>query len=225
MLVGVPDGMGAYLLDATTVRVIMQSESYGPLNWWCSALGCGDSYPFAVNSNGASFTGSHVMYIDYDRAQLAEFMTHEGSAAPMVKDAGNVIKSAYNLAGNMVEPRKESGCTTNPHYSNTDPSGCNDGWNTIMQGTAPERADWVMQSLCSAHLEEKHQWGGRMGVEDTLFLTNEEYTPPPRTCRHDLASTDLMLAHLRPCLDLASLIASLRTCGLALTCFLACLPA
>jgi len=116
------------------------------------------------------------MYIDYDRAQLAEFMTHEGSAAPMVKDAGNVIKSAYNLAGNMVEPRKESGCTTNPHYSNTDPSGCNDGWNTIMQGTAPERADWVMQSLCSAHLEEKHQWGGRMGVEDTLFLTNEEWT-------------------------------------------------
>ena len=29
MLVGVPDGMGAYLLDETTVRVVFQSESYG----------------------------------------------------------------------------------------------------------------------------------------------------------------------------------------------------
>ena len=41
---------------------------------------------------------------------------------------------------------------------------------------APERADWVMQSLCSAHLEERHQWGGALGVEDTLFITNEEWT-------------------------------------------------
>jgi hypothetical protein len=33
-----------------------------------------------------------------------------------------------------------------------------------------------MQSLCSAHLEEKHQWGAGIGVEDDLFLTNEEWT-------------------------------------------------
>jgi len=176
MLVGVPDGMGAYLTDSTTVRIVFQSESYGPLNWWCSAVGCGDSYPFLVNSNGASFTGSHVMYVDYDRAQLADFMTHDRSAAPMVKGAGNAIQDAYNLAGNLVGPRDPSGCTANPHYSNTDPNGCNNNWNTIMQGPKPERADWVMQSLCSAHLEEKHQWGGSMGVEDTLFITNEEWT-------------------------------------------------
>ena len=30
-LVGVPDGMGAYLVDDDTVRVIFQSESYGPI--------------------------------------------------------------------------------------------------------------------------------------------------------------------------------------------------
>ena len=148
----------------------------GPLNWWCTAVGCGDSYPFLINSNGASFTGSHVMYVDYDRAMLADFMSNTNAAAPMVKDAGNAIQSAINLAGNVIGPRNRTGCTANPHYSNTDPNGCNAGWNTIMQGPQPERADWVMQSLCSAHLEEKHQWGGRLGVEDTLFITNEEWT-------------------------------------------------
>jgi hypothetical protein len=179
MLVGVPDGMGAYLTDASTVRIVFQSESYGPLNWWCTSLGCGDSYPFIVNSNGASFTGSHVMYVDYDRAKLAEFMDGTySSAESMIKDAGNAIHQAYNLAGNLIEPRVKTGtgCTTNPHYSNTDPNGCNANWNQIMLGAAPERADWVMQSLCSAHLEERHQWGGALGVEDTLFITNEEWT-------------------------------------------------
>ena len=33
-----------------------------------------------------------------------------------------------------------------------------------------------MMSLCSAHLEEKHQWGAGLGVEDDLFITNEEWT-------------------------------------------------
>ena len=75
MLVGVPDGMGAYLKDKDTVRIIYQSESYGPINWWCREVACGDSFPFIVNeATGASFTGSHVMYIDYNREALAHFM-------------------------------------------------------------------------------------------------------------------------------------------------------
>ena len=49
---------GAYLLDDDTVRFVFQSESYGPLNWWCREVGCGDSYPFIVNTEtGATFTG------------------------------------------------------------------------------------------------------------------------------------------------------------------------
>jgi hypothetical protein len=32
-VVGVPDGLGAYLSDDETVRVIVQSESYGPLQF------------------------------------------------------------------------------------------------------------------------------------------------------------------------------------------------
>ena len=81
----------------------------GPLNWWCTAVGCGDSYPFLINSNGASFTGSHVMYVDYDRAMLADFMSNTNAAAPMVKDAGNAIQSAINLAGNVIGPRNRTG--------------------------------------------------------------------------------------------------------------------
>lgn len=41
MLVGVPDGMGSYLSDDETVRIIVQSESYGPL--------AREAYPFPVN--------------------------------------------------------------------------------------------------------------------------------------------------------------------------------
>ena len=63
MLVGVPDGMGAYLLDDDTVRFVFQSESYGPLNWWCREVGCGDSYPFIVNTEtGATFTGPRAVW-------------------------------------------------------------------------------------------------------------------------------------------------------------------
>lgn len=170
MLVGVPDGMGSMLLDATTARVIFQSESYGPITR-------GESHPFAVNPSGASFTGSHVMYVDYDRSKLANFMENGDSAQGMVKDAGNMITTAYNLHGNAIGPRdRATGCSANPHFSNTDAHGCNPGWTTIMASAEPERADWLMQSLCSAHLEEKHQWGGNKGVEDDLFITNEEWT-------------------------------------------------
>ena len=52
----------------------------GPLNWWSDIRGSYDSYPFIVNPNGASFTGSHIMYIDYDREQMSNFMEHSGSA-------------------------------------------------------------------------------------------------------------------------------------------------
>jgi len=170
MLVGVPDGMGAYLKDETTVRIVFQSESYGPTS------STDDSYPWLVGTNKAGFTGSHVMYVDYDREKLAEFMTNGKSAADMVKDAGNAIQHVHNLKGNVVDKRAATGCTTNPHYSNTDKDGCNNGWTTIMNTGVIERADWLMQSLCSAHLEERHQWGGSLGVEDTLFITNEEWT-------------------------------------------------
>mgnify|MGYP003684246873 CR=1 FL=1 len=177
MLAGVPDGMGIYLLNNDVIRFIFQSESYGPIAG-ATRLGAGDSHPFVVNHNGASFTGSHVMYVDYDREKFANFMNNADSAEGMVLGAGDLIKNAYNLKGDLIGPRSASGCSAHPHFSNTDPNGCNAGWNTIMSEgmLPPESADWVMQSLCSAHLELKHQWGPGIGVEDDLFITNEEWT-------------------------------------------------
>ena len=172
MLTGVPDGMGAYLLDASTIRVIFQSESYGPMYW--------ETYPFAVASTGATFTGSHVHYIDYDRDLMVDFMSRSGSAESMVKGSGELIQEAYNLLGNKVAARNTdasvtTGCT-GAHFSNTDPSGCA-LWETIMADPAPgQGVDWLMQSLCSAHLEEAEQWGTGIGLVDSLFLTNEEWT-------------------------------------------------
>lgn len=36
-------------------------------------------------------------------------------------------------------------------------------------------ADWFYQSFCSAHLEEMHQWGAGIGLEDDVYFTNEEW--------------------------------------------------
>jgi hypothetical protein len=40
----------------------------------------------------------------------------------------------------------------------------------------PSGYDWFLQSLCSAHLEQKHQWGDGIGLEDNMFITNEEWS-------------------------------------------------
>ena len=77
MLVGVPDGLGAYLVDNDTVSAIAQSESYGPIRK--------QSYPFPVNDGAASFTGSLVQYVDYHRNRLSKFMNHDGAAFHMEK--------------------------------------------------------------------------------------------------------------------------------------------
>ena len=170
--VGVPDGMGSYLVDDETVRIVVQSESYGQLYY--------ESYPYFVNSpsrrslavegNGeTSFTGSHVQYVDLDRESLSEFMTHSGPASDMITGFGQVAHTYYNLNGDLVGPRSESGPSTYPHFSNTDENG-----NWAVAGT-PSEADWLMQSLCSAHLEEAHQWGEGIGLEDDMYITNEEW--------------------------------------------------
>ena len=164
MIVGVPDGLGAYLYDDHTVRVIVQSESYGPLRY--------ESYPFFVNDGAASFTGSHVQYVDYERYDLAMFMENKEPASKFVKGMGEAIEYSYNLKGEMVGPRAPEGMptTVGAHYSNTDVAG-----NYIIDRGLPNRADWLMQSLCSAHLEEVHQWGPGIGMEDNVYFTNEEW--------------------------------------------------
>lgn len=134
--------MGAYLVDDDTVRIVVQSESYGPLRF--------ETWPYFVNNGAASFTGSHVHTIDYDREGLGEFMTHSGAASEIIKGFGPAATTYYNLAGDLVESRNDDGPTsTGAHFSNTDVAG-----NYVIDGGLPTRADWLMQSLCSSHLEE-----------------------------------------------------------------------
>jgi hypothetical protein len=93
-LVGVPDGIGAYLVDDDTVRVVFQSESYGPIRF--------ESYGFPVNDGSARVGGSHVQYIDYDRTMMSEFMDNDEPASSMVVGMGQMISTMYNLKGEMV---------------------------------------------------------------------------------------------------------------------------
>ncbi|CAJ1928809.1 unnamed protein product [Cylindrotheca closterium] len=172
---GVPDGMGAYLVDDDTVRLIVQSESYGQLRYetWAYPVNMDESrrqLPVGPRTSGATFTGSHVQYTDFDRHGLADFMEYDGPAAHIVKGFGQVAHTYYNLAGDLIGPRDTSDTTpTGAHYSNTDADG---KW---AMEEYPSEADWMMQSLCSAHLEEKHQWGEGIGFEDDIYITNEEW--------------------------------------------------
>eukprot|EP00986_Skeletonema_menzelii_P002778 scaffold790_cov149-Skeletonema_menzelii.AAC.23 len=161
-ITGTPDGIGAYLVDDKTVRVVVQSEGYGPLRI--------ESYNWPVNDGAASFGGSHVQYVDYDRSLFAKYMSTEMPASDMVVGMGEMIQRVVNLKGEPVGKRNgESETAVGAHYGNTDASGKYTMWKM------PNGYDWFLQSLCSAHLEQKHQWGEGIGLEDNMFITNEEW--------------------------------------------------
>lgn len=127
-------------------------------------------------------------------------MEEDYPASNMVKGMGELITKAYNLKGELVGPRNHSGPTTvGAHYSNTDAAG------NYVVAKSPSRADWLMQSLCSAHLELKHQWGPGIGTEDNLFITPEEwmdYVPDVESfvglSAHVVVSYDLLFSNLFP---------------------------
>ena len=162
-IVGYPDGAGAYLVDDDTVRLVVQSESGGPASDT-------KTYSYPVNDGAATFGGSHIQYVDFVREDLANFMSSNEPASSMVKGMGEMIEYVVNLEGNFVGPRRGSSKTPDPHYSNTDDEG------KYVYKDLPAEADWAFQRFCSAHLEQKHQWGDGIGFEDNIFLTNEEYT-------------------------------------------------
>ena len=161
-LTGVPDGMGAMLLDDDTVRVMYQSESYGPLRF--------ESFPAAMNGGNFTMGGSRVQYVDYDRTYMADFMTGDFPASDMVVGVGTMIETVINLKGEHVGPRNPDGPTEyGVHYGNADVEG------NYVVASLPMEADWFYQSFCSAHLEETHQWGEGIGLEDDIYFTNEEW--------------------------------------------------
>jgi hypothetical protein len=121
-LAGVPDGVGAHLVDDDTVRLIFQSESYGPLQY--------ETYGIPVNDGTAVIGGSHLQvslqnnslryiscvlfkyiniqcllclqYIDYDRDLMSEFLDNDEPASSMVVGMGKMVQTMYNLKGESV---------------------------------------------------------------------------------------------------------------------------
>lgn len=161
-ITGTPDGIGAYLADDTTVRVVVQSEGYGPLRI--------ESYDWPVNDGACTFGGSHVQYVDYDRTKFASFMEADMPASDMVTGMGEMVEHVINLKGEKVGKRNGwNNTAVGAHYGNTNADG------KYVMYKQPKESDWFFQSLCSAHLEQKHQWGNGIGLEDDMFITNEEW--------------------------------------------------
>ena len=68
-------------------------------------------YRTHANGNGASFTGSHVQYNDFDCEGLAEFLMHDGPVSDIIKGFGQVSKTYYKIAGELVGKRDLSSPT------------------------------------------------------------------------------------------------------------------
>jgi hypothetical protein len=131
-------------------------------------------YKFPVNGGNATIGGSRVQYIDFARDGLADYMESSYPSSAFVMDFGVMIEHAYNVKGEPIGPRnkaddEDSLTTYGAHYGNTDA----DGKYTVKN--PPREADWFFQSFCSAHLEQRHQWGKDQGFEDDIFMTNEEW--------------------------------------------------
>lgn len=167
VLTGYPDGQAAWLKDEDTVRVAYQSESYATLT-----SSEGETYPWVMDS-GATFTGSHVHTIDYDRESFANFLNNEAAANEMFQGAGHLFSTVYNVFGEVVDGK---------NYDQTDLSA-KWGNQTLADGTVVDFnedqqlsfADWFFHSFCGAYYEEAHKYGEGIGFEDNVWLMAEEW--------------------------------------------------
>ncbi|MEZ5722465.1 MAG: hypothetical protein R3D59_13100 [Paracoccaceae bacterium] len=158
-LTGYPDGNAAFLADEATVRVIYQSESYASMS--------SETYPQEMSS-GATFTGSHVHTIDYDRAGMADFLGNDAAAATIVKGSGHLYNRIFDVFGNEVKPKAEGGVWGNQ----TLPNG-------MMIDYAPgmelEGADFFVNSFCGGWHEPANKWGDGIGFADDVWMMAEEW--------------------------------------------------
>ncbi|MEO1551626.1 MAG: calcium-binding protein, partial [Pseudomonadota bacterium] len=158
-LTGWPDGHAAWLTDEATLRIAYQSESYATMST--------ETYGWEMTS-GVKFTGSHLHYIDYDRAAMAEFLGNDDAASTMVKGSGHVFSTIYNVFGDEVLPKSEGGVWGNQSL----PTG-------ELVDFAPDRmlsnGDFFFQSFCGSFYEQPHKWGAGIGFEDHVYMMAEEW--------------------------------------------------
>ncbi len=166
-LTGYPDGHSAWLLDEDTVRVAYQSESYATLS-----ASEGETYNWVMD-NGATFTGSHIHTIDYDRQGFADFLDNDLPASDIFEGSGNLFSTVYNVFGEEVTGK------------NTDPTDLGAKWGnqSLPDGTVVEfdsdqlltEGDWFFHSFCGAYYEQANKYGDGIGFEDDIYLMGEEW--------------------------------------------------
>ncbi|MEM7694168.1 MAG: calcium-binding protein [Pseudomonadota bacterium] len=158
-LTGWPDGNAAWLKDEDTVRLGYQSESYATMST--------ETYPWEMKS-GVTFTGSHLHYIDYTRAALADFLNNDSAASEMVEGSGHQFHTIYNVFGDEVKPRAEGGVWGNQ----STPEG------EVVE-FAPDyvlqKADFFFQSFCGAYYEPANKYGDGIGFADDAWMMAEEW--------------------------------------------------
>jgi len=159
-LTGYPDGHAAWLADEDTVRVAYQSESYG--------FGSNETYPW-VMANGATFSGSHVHTIDYNRAMFADFLQNDSAASEMFEASGHLFDTVYNAFGNLVQPKTVA--AAGEYWGKQSlPDGSLVNFSTPLVG-----ADYFFHSFCGAHYEKANRYGEGIGFADDAYLCAEEW--------------------------------------------------
>ena len=158
-LTGWPDGNAAWLADEETVRVAYQSESYATMST--------QTYPWEMAS-GVTFTGSHLHYIDFDRAQMADFLNNDSAASEMFKGSGHLFSTIHNVFGDEVKAKADGGVWGNQAM----PDG------TLVEFEESFRlteADFFFQSFCGSYYEQAGKYGEGIGFADDVWLMAEEW--------------------------------------------------
>lgn len=158
-LTGYPDGQAAWLVNENTVRVVYQSESYATMST--------ETYAWPMQS-GATFTGSHIHTIDYDRAGLATFLGNTAAASTIVRGSGHLFNRVFNVFGDEVTARSAGGVWGNQ----ATPDGNHVDFAPNMQLS---EAGFFFQSFCGAWYEQPDKFGPGIGFADHVWLTAEEW--------------------------------------------------
>ncbi len=166
-LTGYPDGHAAWLVDEDTIRVAYQSESYATLS-----ASEGETYPWVMDS-GATFTGSHVHTIDYNREAFADFLNNDSAASEMFEGSGHLFSTVYNVFGEIVDGKNLDATDLSAKWGNQ----------TLADGTVVEfdsdqlltQGQWFFHSFCGAYYEQANKYGDGIGFEDDIYLMGEEW--------------------------------------------------
>jgi Ca2+-binding RTX toxin-like protein len=163
-LTGWPDGNAAWLKDDATIRLVYQSESY--------ATNSNETYGWLMES-GVKFTGSHIHYIDYDRAKFASFLDNEAAASTMFKASGHLFDRVYNVFGKEVTKKTTDKLDLAGKWGNqTNPDG------TIVEFLPAKQltqGDFFFHSFCGAWYEPANKYGAGIGFKDDIWLMGEEW--------------------------------------------------